>query len=207
MQKFAEKYPPDCTVRTSRKVYADEFAGYTSASHQLATYSGCTFGAGIYRLYSVDEVRTWTTAVQECFPKYTDRVRCFGRDWLCNQFCLDSERRETGEALILLFEIGTGQVLKIPETFESFHSALIVNDPEAALAELFFGRWRSVDPRPLADDECVGYKVPLFLGGKDEVGNLARSDASVYWHLAAQMLVRASALRHGTEIKGVSVKD
>lgn len=206
MQEFAQKYHPDCELQQSAESYARALQGFTRAADRLARYGGCSFGGGMYRLYGAEEIETWTAAVDEGFPEYAGRVRCFGRDWLCNQFCLDKQRLQNGESLALLFEIGTGKILKIPETFESFHSALIVEDPEAALAEDFFGRWRAVDPRPLSAAECVGYKVPLFLGGQDEVSNLERSDASVYWHLMAQMLLQSRDLPPGTMVRGVSGK-
>lgn len=206
MREFAERYPPDCESQHPAESYARALLGFARTPEWLARYSGCGFGGGIYRLYSPDEVEIWTAAVCESFPEYAGRVRCFGRDWLCNQFCLDKQRLKNGEPLILLFEIGTGKVLKIPETFQSFHSVLIVEDPEAALAEDFFGRWRIVDSRPLGAAECVGYKIPLFLGGQDEVNNLERSDASMYWHLIAQMLSETRHLPPGTTVRGVSHK-
>ncbi|GFE82239.1 hypothetical protein GCM10011487_42390 [Steroidobacter agaridevorans] len=204
MQEFAQKYPPDCKPRQSAEAYARALLGFTRAADRLARYGGCSFGGGIYRLYGAEEIETWTTAVHESFPEYAGRVRCFGRDWLCNQFCLDNRRLQDAESMVLLFEIGTGKVLKIPETFAGFHSQLIVEDPDAALAEDFFDRWRTVDSRPLGAAECVGYKVPLVLGGQDEVSNLERSDASVYWHLMTQVLMKTRNLPPETKVRGVS---
>lgn len=173
----------------------------------MPSYAGCSFGGGIYRLYGSEEIETWTAAVEKSFPEFRGRVRCFGRDWLCNQFCLDRQRMEKGEALVLLFELGTGQVLKIPNTFETFHSDLLIEDAGAALAENFFGRWRATDSRPLAANECVGYEIPLFLGGKDELENLQRLDSAVYWGLTAQLLQRTRQLPVGTKVRGVSGKE
>lgn len=204
LQEFAEAYRPVCFAQPSLETYGRSLQGFTKSAERLVQFSGCSFGGGIYHLLESDEISSWTRAVQEGFPEYSDRIRCFGRDWLCNQFCLDKQRMEAGEALILLFEIGTGKVLKIPETFDSFHSSLIIKDPDAALAATFYGRWRIVDSRPLGADECVGYKVPLFLGGKDELGNLERMNASVYWHDSVQMLLRTRDLPPGTKITGVS---
>ena len=159
---------------------------------------------GIYRLYSATEIVEWTKAVEDVFPDYTGRIRCFGRDWLCNQFCLDRGReQQAGEKLILLFEIATGKVLKIPETFEGFHESLLIDDADAALAEQLFTRWRIDDPKPLSGSECVGYKVPLFLGGKDDFENLERTDSDVYWSLTGQMLMNTRGVPPGTKIDSV----
>lgn len=38
--------------------------------------------------------------------------------------------------------------------------------------------------------QCIGYKVPLFLGGKDDVSNLELSDLDVYWYAISQTLAK-----------------
>ena len=35
---------------------------------------------------------------------------------------------------------------------------------------------------------CVGYKVPLFLGGKDAISNYEETDMEVYWSISAQII-------------------
>jgi hypothetical protein len=204
MQAFLEKYPPEGGASSAAAEYLRILEPFTRRAEGLAPYNGCSFGGGIYRLYAVEELEAWTARVQGAFPDYAGRILCFGRDWLCNQFCLDRQRSKEGEASVLLFEIGTGKVLKIPETFEGFHSELIDEDPEAVLAENFFGKWRIVDSRPLPTHQCAGYKVPLFLGGQDTVSNLERADAEVYWHLTSQLLASTRGLAPGTPVNTVT---
>jgi len=204
MQKFAEIYGPDELRGESRDKYRGAFSGFeSSAVELLARFAGTTFGGGVYRLYGADEIGSWTAAVGEPFEDYRHSVRCFGRDWLCNQFCLDSRRKNARhEPLVLMFEISTGQVLEIPETLESFHSKAIVNDPHGTLLADTFRQWRLIDPQPLSSTECVGYKLPLFLNGKDELENLERIDAEVYWHITSQVLIKTRDLPEGTAVEG-----
>lgn len=42
------------------------------------------------------------------------------------------------------------------------------------------------DSVPLRLDECVGYRVPLFVGRRDEVSNLERTKMDVYGSLSGQ---------------------
>jgi hypothetical protein len=35
--------------------------------------------------------------------------------------------------------------------------------------------------------ECIGYKVPLFLGGKDTTDNFEIADLEVYWEITCQL--------------------
>ncbi|WP_277621809.1 T6SS immunity protein Tdi1 domain-containing protein, partial [Caballeronia zhejiangensis] len=47
-------------------------------------------------------------------------------------------------------------------------------------------------------EECVGYRIPLFLGGKDVMDNLETSNLDVYWTLMAQLIRKARGLPIGT---------
>jgi hypothetical protein len=203
MLKFPQKFQPDRVQGEPADRYAAALGKLTKAATIFAPYAGTSFGGGIYRLYSAAEIERWTKAVEDAFPDYAGRVRCFGRDWLCNQFCLDRDRVQDGEAQVLLFEIATGQVLKSPETLETFHECLLLEDADAALAEQLFESWKRQAPLALRAQECVGYRVPLFLGGLDDLGNLEKADVDVYWHLTTQMLGTHRNLPPGTPINNV----
>jgi hypothetical protein len=205
LEKFAVSFPPDQVVGAEREPYVQALSAWTSSAASFASLAGSSFGSGIYRLYSVLDVAKWTRNVEATFPNYRNRICCFGRDWLCNQFCLDKNRVVDGEAQILLFEIATGKVLEIPETLESFHSNLLLSDPNAALMQDVFQVWRLQDQASLAANDCVGYDVPLFLGGKDDVSNLERTDAGVYWELTSQILLQTQKLPTGTPISSFDV--
>jgi hypothetical protein len=55
-------------------------------------------------------------------------------------------------------------------------------------------QWLAAHPAAIQFDECVGSKVPLFLGGVDGVENLDVTDLDVYWTLTGQL--RVAALGH-----------
>ena len=50
----------------------------------------------------------------------------------------------------------------------------------------WLGRQFSPDPA-----RCVGYKVPLFLGGADDIGDLELADLDVYWTITGQLRTAA----------------
>lgn len=60
---------------------------------------------------------------------------------------------------------------------------------EPALAAPFFESWAQANPDliPLAVTRWVGYKVPLFPGGKDTLDNLEVIDLEVYWSVSGQL--------------------
>jgi hypothetical protein len=51
--------------------------------------------------------------------------------------------------------------------------------------------------------DSVGYRVPLFLGGKDVVGNLKVTDLEVYRSLSSQLRGATRNLPPGSAIGGV----
>lgn len=150
----------------------------------LKAFSGASFKNGLYRIHNIDEIPRWTAIVENAFPKYKGNILVFGYDWLGRQF---AQNKQTGN--ILLFEPGTGEVLSIPADFVAFHDEEIAEYSEDSLASAFFEEWYgSASGSEIPHDKCVGYKVPLFLNGEDNITNLEISDMEVYWDLMGQML-------------------
>ena len=72
---------------------------------------------------------------------------------------------------------------------EEFHDSEIVECHEDCLASEFFQEWfLANDNYILKKNECVGYKVPLFLNGEDEIENLEISDMEVYWTVLTPLI-------------------
>lgn len=143
-------------------------------------FAGCTFENGLYRLHDKHSGPACSALIAEAFPEFAPRTCPFGYDWLGRQFALDSGRIEDGEPLVLMLEPGTGQALEVPLPFAAFHEQLD-DFREPALAASFFAQWAQANPSqiPIVHSECVGYRVPLFLGGKDVVENLEVTDLEV----------------------------
>lgn len=152
-------------------------------------FAGASFGGGLYRVHDDVTGPQALSFVAAAFPEFAQRVCTFGYDWLGRQFALDSGRIVDGQPQVLLLEPGTGEALEIPVNFTGFHDDELVDHAEAALASDFFATWSSsnADRIPLLRSQCVGYKVPLFLSGADEIENLEVSDVEVYWTLFGQL--------------------
>ncbi len=93
-----------------------------------------------------------------------------------------------------MFEPGTGEALEIPANIKTFHDVELKENPDAALASSVYAEWRETGGGEPAYDQCVGYKIPLFLNGKDEFENLELSDLEVYWHIMGQLVAKAKGL-------------
>jgi hypothetical protein len=174
----------------------------------LGRFGGCTFERGLYRVHTESSATAATRLVVEAFPEFRDRVSCFGFDWLGRQFAVDSGRGVHGDPEVLMLEPGTGQGLEIPVSFSRFHDEELVDYTNEALAVEFFSEWLSVHGgSAIGFDQCVGYRTPLFLGGRDDVANLELSDVDVYWTIMGQLRLQAMKLPSGTPISRVRAED
>jgi len=154
----------------------------------FSEFSGCSFNDGLYRIFGSKSMEKWNEIVSSSFSIPSDSLACFGYDWLGRVFALDFDRSEAGEPLILMFEPGTGDALEVPASFVEFHEVELKVHKTECLEPEYYDEWLSSGNEPLPHDRCAGYKVPLFLGGEDAVGNLELSDMEVYWVVLGQVL-------------------
>ena len=149
---------------------------------------GKRFGQGLFNSFSKDNVKKWTEIVSEAYPEFQNLFKIFGYDWLGRCFGIDLRKSTYGN--ILMFEIGTNDVLEIPCTFDKFLNEEIPLYADACLAKSFFDERMNNFGKSIVYGRCAGYKVPLFLGGEDIVNNLEDSDMEVYWSVLTQVKSR-----------------
>lgn len=148
-------------------------------------YGGRSFGRGMYRVFSSENIDRWTKIVREAYSDYKKDYELFAYDWLGRCFAIINKDSE--EENVIMFEIGTGDILIIPCNFVEFHNSEIPENASECLAKEYFEEWEETATCELAIDQCVGYKVPLYLGGEDDIPNLEISDMEVYWGLLGQI--------------------
>ncbi|TPM38340.1 DUF1851 domain-containing protein [Mesorhizobium sp. B2-3-4] len=167
----------------------------------LAEFGGASFNRGLYRMVRASDVADWNARVCLGFPKFTGRITCFGYDWQGTAFATDAWRLEQGEPGVVMFEPGTGKALQIPANVRTFHEVELIQDEDAALAANIYTDWRRAGGAEPSYNQCIGYKKPLFLNGKDEIDNLELWDIDIYWHLMGQILVQTKDLPHGSSVQ------
>ncbi len=172
-------------------------------------YGGQSFNRGIYRIFNSDQLDAARLSMERVFPEFRGRIVPFGFDWLGRHFAFDRGRVKNGagEGELLMLEVGAGEAMRIPASVINFHNVELVEYPNDVLAAPFWHRWREMNSSDLAHSECVGYKVPLFLGGEDEITNLEVIDMSVYVEICAQLRNKVRTLRDGQTIASVSMID
>ncbi len=195
-----EVVPPGPTWRHERLTGVEGYVDFA------AEFAGATFNGGLYRFHDAASGAQALALIAEAFPEYASRVCPFGYDWLGRQFAVDSGRKVGGQPQVLLLEPGTGEALEVPASFVAFHEEILLDYADAALATTFFDSWSAVngDSLPLRRDECVGYRVPLFLGGQDGIESVEVSDLNVCWTICGQLRSAALRLPPGTSINEVT---
>ncbi|MFI3250936.1 MAG: DUF1851 domain-containing protein [Eubacteriales bacterium] len=162
----------------------DGAASFSDTESFRTAVDGRTFKNGIYRLFSKENQEKWTKIVEESFPKYAGNIEVFGYDWLGRIFATKNSTSTT-----LMFEPGTGDVFDVPVGFAEFHDEELVEFYQDCLAANFFEEWFEKSGQyVLKSAECVGYKVPLFLNGNDDITNVEVSDMEVYWGLMGSLI-------------------
>lgn len=151
----------------------------------LVQLGGKMFGGGIFNSFSYLNIKQWEEIVSKAYPDLENQFNPFGYDWLGRCFSLDLRKETAGN--VLMFEIGTNDVLEIPCSFKDFLNQEIPLYTEECLAKSFFDEWKEFSNVELKYGRCAGYKVPLFLGGDDDVSNLEDSDMEVYWEIMTQI--------------------
>ncbi len=207
-ERFRSRYGP---LRDSSSISAapwlDERLLNAQGYDEFAMeFAGASSGGGLYRIHDQQTGPIALKLIAEAFPEFAVRVCPFGYDWLGRRLAVDAARTVGGQPRVLLIEPGTGEVLEIPLVLSTFHEEELLSYADAALAAEFFEAWSAANRglSPLARDQCVGYKVPLFLGGQDVVENLELSNLEVYWSTCGQLRRGALSLPPGTSISDIS---
>jgi hypothetical protein len=189
-------------VTTKAAPTAEEGNVLTEIDWLFESYGGFEFESGFYRIHSKSDSRKWRARIGSAFPKESGQVTPFGQDWQGNQFGW----RGGDSPAVLLFQIASGEAYEIADSLQVAHDEEFVDHAQEALN---LGRWREWSAngggKPSAD-ECVGYRIPLFLGGKDQLDNLEMSDLDVYWEITTQLLNNTRGLPPGTRISGVRLQ-
>ncbi len=146
------------------------------------------YNDGTYTLLAQSEAADMTGLVAAVFPVAAGRCAVFAADWMGRLFATDtSELDGGGSATVTCFDLAEPSSFTTGSNFHDFHNVVAVEQMDDLLNMNQYREWVESGPSPGDGERCVGYKVPLFLGGKDLVGNMELTDRSVYLHLLAEM--------------------
>lgn len=133
---------------------------------------------GGYRNVPREDAQKYQQLIRDAFPNNCNVIP-FGYDWLGRIFAVNAE------LTVKMYDVATDEIFEIVN-IRDFQNELSEYADDLIAAGVYEKWLQSGGSKP-SSGSCVGYKVPLFLGGKDEFDNYELSDIDVYWTLTGQL--------------------
>ncbi|GAA3933403.1 hypothetical protein GCM10022244_47360 [Streptomyces gulbargensis] len=168
--------------------------------------AGRTLADGFLRFHTPASAFTSYEACARLIEGVEGRFFPFAFDWSGRELLFDIRDPEARPRYVIMIDPAEGEYYKTGLGLDEFFEA-VADEDEDALAYPCFEDWRDAHPGtvPLAFDQVVGYKVPLALGGEDDVANMELTDRQVYFELCTQITLQIRELPEGTPVGGVAV--
>jgi hypothetical protein len=217
--KFRNSYKPDpfakrpstySTPKELGKLVGGRATGYSEFLRLVACTS---LTGGLLRFLIPDDslplsLTSWNSpnGWSRSWTRYEKRLFVFAYDWLGRQIAFDRKRVISDELMVAMLEPGTGELLEVPANFVQFIEEELIQHDDAALASSFYREWRSSGGQVPKPHQCVGYRIPMFLGGADAVDNLEIIDLDVYVTITGQLFEGTLSLLPGQKISEISIR-
>lgn len=133
---------------------------------------------GGYRNIPRDKAAKYQELIRDAFPTNCNVIP-FGYDWLGRIFAVNAE------LTVKMYDVATDEIFEIVP-IRDFANELSEYADDLIAAGVYADWLQNGGAKPEAD-HCIGFKIPLFLGGKDEFDNYELSDIDVYWTLTGQL--------------------
>lgn len=168
--------------------------------------AGRTLADGFLRFHTPASAFTSYEACARMIEGVEGRYFPFAFDWSGRELLFDVRDPGARPRYVIMIDPAEGEYYKTGLGLDEFFEA-VADEDEDALAHPCFEDWRDAHPGtvPLAFDQVVGYKVPLALGGEDDVANMELTDRQVYFELCTQITLQIRELPEGTPVGGIAV--
>ena len=151
----------------------------------LKDHGGEIYAHGLFHMLTFEGALKWNELMTaEYFSDLNNQLYCFAITW---QGCVMAINLANDE--VYLFDPATAEYFSIEDTSlaefwgESFHEI----EHEAFYPEDFQATLSALGLRSVPENQGIGHKISLFLGGKDEMENLELIDTEVLWETQIQI--------------------
>jgi hypothetical protein len=151
------------------------------ATNSLSGLSGEPTHGGALRFVSPDVRARLMSAIAVGFPDRATIVP-FATGWTGVIFACDPEGG------VVIVDPGWGDLVDTGYILEEWMRLL--PDLAEQVGVDAHQRWVSASHTEIAADACVGFNVPLFLGGREADSNRSVIDMDVYWAITAQVIAQ-----------------
>lgn len=168
----------------------------------LLAFGGKSFDNGLYTVHTFEESVKWNSIISKFFPNFNNKILSFAHDWMGRQFCIPN----TENQCIYMFDPAQPDDYVLEENLFDFHDNVLANSKLSNLSpDLFEKTKQYLKLDSISYDECLGYKTPLFLNGKDELSNYEKVNIDFYWEFLNQIYEQVKDLPEGTRISKVGI--
>ncbi len=164
------------------------------------------YNDGVYVILNRSDTITLTTLIESVFPTISGKIAPFAVDWMGRIFVSDiSILNDAGAATVTCFDLAEPSSFATDADFEEFHNYTAVDNMNALFNMEQLAKYSSSN-KFLSDDlNCIGYKVPLFLGGLDSPDNQEITNRSVYLHMLTELWIATSLLPEGSKVAEIKL--
>lgn len=169
-------------------------------STPLAENAGATFSHGLFRFHNQQLYDDILPILRETYPG--DDMQPFAFDWMGRQFAWRDRDK------IVIYDVGWNDRLVADCSMEEFFAEILPNEVEDLLRLNLWHAWQErTGATEIAYSDCVGYKVPIFLGGDDAADNLELTEMVPHWKLVSQLASQVRELPEGTDISSIQLEN
>lgn len=170
----------------------------------LEELGGTQFAKGLFTIIDKRAIGEWENRVFGMFPSFKEIVKVFAYDWRGRCFTVGVSNEFKN--CVLIFDPGAAEIHEIPFALLDFLNKVIPGATKECLDSDLFIKWYKKEKGDLLKSQCVGFKIPMFLGGENTLSNIEISDIDVYWYLMTQIFEQIQDLEEGTTINNFTIE-
>lgn len=142
-------------------------------------FGGIQFGRGLFTVLDKANALVLEKKLGYAFPEYKGSFRLFGFDWMGRCFAVPSDNEDK----VIVFDPGVFEAYDVSLGFRDFVNKAIPMSTNECLSSDAFISWYKATGETPAEGSCIGYKIPLFLGGADAIDNFETVNMEEYWDI------------------------
>lgn len=180
--------------------YAPEILGSVITENNLP---GTTFNNGLLRFHNEE---SGALAQQNLYDFFGDRaaeLTPFAVDWRGRHFC---RVQIEGNDVALRADSAFMEASPMADYHDTI-AFLLQSDGAADMleADVMEKSFEALGVYGLKFTDCIGLKIPAFLGGEEEISNFEVNNMDVYWTFNAQVYNQVKDLPPGTPISEINL--
>lgn len=145
------------------------------------SFGGKQFGKGLFNAIRLEDTGKWEEYIVDAFPRLAGKILPFGYTWDGIFLCVDVR-----DGKIFVCDVGTSECFWLAIALNDFLNKYLAEGYGDFFNASEYQQWIDTNG-PLPYGFCAGWRIPLFLSGKDDMGNRELCDMEVYWGITGQI--------------------